>query len=1190
MLCSSASPKKRKHNEYYDPDYVRPCPKKKLRVENTNILLNETFSNTDSKLDMICNYIFREFQNEISLKQDELAEIEKRLEKSRTLLDRLRYVIVSEFYQKQNLVLAASDVTAVRGNETLFGYNLHAPLMELHPSVKNIAAKKTFSHSETLCRPIPERAAAQNALNTIRARSQSKIPQSLVIDRFKQANVQVAKAVSVHNQKNSLVVPQGVLRSISVMTENKFIKKTRALNASRLNNKRKQIIAIGNTSTYIGAESGGVDKKKPEAADLTHKWIVYVQSKDTTIPIESFIKKVRFHLHPSYRPNDIVDIRIPPFQIARRGWGEFPIRIQMFFHDHLQQKSVQLIHNLVLDRTLSGMHTLGAETLMEMWLRKDAIINKSKQGDQLRHVITEANESKKGSIFNKESTLNISSQNIDINTDPPTTQVNSTKKPRPIYFIRNKAELGDNLFGFLNKSGVVSADNMKIQPSVGVDETHLEVSSSRRINIMCKSPQRTECTPEINFTTQNYISQKNIRIDIRDPPAFESNMIKDLIFSSEGTMKNGPSSMNPTYDNTQEQDTLPFLSTLQKQYNTKTIQLNTPRLIALPVSNGASFQKTTHNKTKIIALSRIGKLMPLKIDSVAKMISPNAKYTATNIPDTTGNDVLQKKLVQLVDAEGKIKFKQALMAITQKPPIPTSNAGMTDIIKKEEVVSVQNTVSISPSSSKSSTTMTDTVKDVATPRLISSHNENQFQSASSIPQTKMAGYPKQTVFQKEGKLFIIDPLQMKLKQERGKQVSLLKPQSHMQRQRQQEAHKQKMQLKAFRSIISDHDYTLSLNLKNGDAPVPREMGARIPERGTDTMESNAFELLQQRRIQFEKEFLAQNVPSMRSAVDYILRRLPLIAMKKTLAAAFSFVHHSFEEFDALPVLKQRSCEWLRAKYITRFVRNHKQFQGLYSKSRERFWSTREVLVYARHHVFAPKMKSFDGAWCLLQPQTLNFSARGNPPQELRCIEPNKYYYQQGQEFSQFVKKEVRFEQESFKYESVTHIYRITSWIDEIWQTFLVLEANAKHTAWTIDVVSIPESRSRKATHIASLQLKHTDRCRKKQQLYIPIPEHLEEYSLLVSEICRDLEIQLQSEQVENDVLFPLAQAVITHCLKMFIEKLLRHTVASKHNHTITGILDITTQDIGKVLIRNSEFDFLTNKHFGTYKYDSENVK
>lgn len=35
----------------------------------------------------------------------------------------------------------------------------------------------------------------------------------------------------------------------------------------------------------------------------------------------------------------------PPFYLTRRGWGEFPVRVQLHFHDP-RNKKVDIVHHL----------------------------------------------------------------------------------------------------------------------------------------------------------------------------------------------------------------------------------------------------------------------------------------------------------------------------------------------------------------------------------------------------------------------------------------------------------------------------------------------------------------------------------------------------------------------------------------------------------------------------------------------------------------------------------------------------------------------------------------------------------------------------------------------------------------------------------------------------------------------------
>lgn len=121
----------------------------------------------------------------------------------------------------------------------------------------------------------------------------------------------------------------------------------------------KKRVIIGNTSKYIPPE------KREEYDKSTHKWMVYVRGPPEDPHIDAYIQKVWFFLHPSYRPNDIIEVNKPPFHLTRRGWGEFPIRVQLHFVG-TRNKRVDIIHELKLDKTYTGLQTLGAETVVDL--------------------------------------------------------------------------------------------------------------------------------------------------------------------------------------------------------------------------------------------------------------------------------------------------------------------------------------------------------------------------------------------------------------------------------------------------------------------------------------------------------------------------------------------------------------------------------------------------------------------------------------------------------------------------------------------------------------------------------------------------------------------------------------------------------------------------------------------------------
>eukprot|EP01112_Ceratiomyxa_fruticulosa_P022396 TRINITY_DN8178_c0_g3_i2.p1 TRINITY_DN8178_c0_g3~~TRINITY_DN8178_c0_g3_i2.p1 ORF type:complete len:215 (+),score=48.39 TRINITY_DN8178_c0_g3_i2:294-938(+) len=95
-------------------------------------------------------------------------------------------------------------------------------------------------------------------------------------------------------------------------------------------------VIIGTVSTWLGGRA---------EEDKTHKWTAYVRGPRDE-DLSYFIKKVVFHLHPSFKnPKRVVEA--PPFEIQEEGWGEFEISYSLYFTD-ATEKPVDLFHLLKL--------------------------------------------------------------------------------------------------------------------------------------------------------------------------------------------------------------------------------------------------------------------------------------------------------------------------------------------------------------------------------------------------------------------------------------------------------------------------------------------------------------------------------------------------------------------------------------------------------------------------------------------------------------------------------------------------------------------------------------------------------------------------------------------------------------------------------------------------------------------------
>lgn len=147
------------------------------------------------------------------------------------------------------------------------------------------------------------------------------------------------------------------------------------MKTAQKSNVRKTVV-VGNTSTFVP------DEQRDESANYTHKWMVYIRGPKEE-PVLDWVKKVRIVLHESYHPNDKVEILHPPFQLERRGYGEFPIDIYLFFFDK-HFKPIKITHQLVLDKGTSNRTINGPETRVEIDLDETFYqLSKKKYNEQV---------------------------------------------------------------------------------------------------------------------------------------------------------------------------------------------------------------------------------------------------------------------------------------------------------------------------------------------------------------------------------------------------------------------------------------------------------------------------------------------------------------------------------------------------------------------------------------------------------------------------------------------------------------------------------------------------------------------------------------------------------------------------------------------------------------------------------------
>ncbi|KAM6990276.1 LOW QUALITY PROTEIN: YEATS domain-containing protein 2 [Tautogolabrus adspersus] len=287
--------------------------------------------------------IREQFSLEMKNKEHEIDVISLRLNEARRMMDKLRACIVANYY-------ANAGVTKLSEHSAKSD-----PAVLNHPAIRRFLESPSRSSS-----PLNQ---GSETPSLAHSESESLSQQGDGAERegegaWREDGSRQERRPGRNTGKDTFGVP------LSVGAEQRVTYHTTGNEASRLY--AKKTIVVGNVSKYIPPD------KREENDQSTHKWMVYVRGSRREPSIDHFVKKVWFFLHPSYKPNDLVEVSEPPFHLTRRGWGEFPVRIQIHFKDP-RNKRIDIIHQLKLDRTYTGLQTLGAETVVDVELHRNSL-------------------------------------------------------------------------------------------------------------------------------------------------------------------------------------------------------------------------------------------------------------------------------------------------------------------------------------------------------------------------------------------------------------------------------------------------------------------------------------------------------------------------------------------------------------------------------------------------------------------------------------------------------------------------------------------------------------------------------------------------------------------------------------------------------------------------------------------------
>lgn len=257
-----------------DPDYVSPGP---TNAKQQKLYEETARANTANK---IVSIVEREFSKDIDDKEKEVLEIQNRLHKALKTLHLLRYVVITDFYNRKQCQASQSQSTESKQTQ-------------IHPAIKRLIGKTPRRHRGVgLQDPGPSTSSDfETILNSDEVRVKTE-PEEIDI-RLGQFNEEEKPRVE---KSASPEPPKKIPRHVPPRSNIPNV----ASPSRGVRHKVRKRIVVGNISKWIPR-----DWREDGAS---HKWMMYVRGSKDEPDITDFVSKVRFFLHPSYQPNDIVQV------------------------------------------------------------------------------------------------------------------------------------------------------------------------------------------------------------------------------------------------------------------------------------------------------------------------------------------------------------------------------------------------------------------------------------------------------------------------------------------------------------------------------------------------------------------------------------------------------------------------------------------------------------------------------------------------------------------------------------------------------------------------------------------------------------------------------------------------------------------------------------------------------------------
>ncbi|EFN63833.1 YEATS domain-containing protein 2 [Camponotus floridanus] len=879
-----------------DPDYVSSISNEQVQQK----IYEENARNTTAR--KITAIVEKEFAREIESKEKEIFQIQEILHKALKNFHLLRYVIITNFYnRKQCQIPQAAEST----KQT-----------KIHPAIKSLLGKYPKS---VQCTDLAVPSTSTDPRFLCNDESLASCAQTTTIKTEENKQQQADKHdTALQSEKRKLPDEESRPRKVPRYIPPKSSTPAQTGPSRGNSQKIRKRIIVGNISKWIPPDW------REDAS--SHKWTIYVRSdKDESADISLFVSKVRFFLHPSYRPNDVVEVTSYPFHLCRRGWGEFPVRVQLHFKNALD-KPVDIIHHLKLDRTYTGLQTLGSETLVNIWIHTTQTRNLEQNNSR------ESVESPNNACIKVESN-NDSSEFIHKFARKPMETLQSISEE-----IRVKEEI-------IN-SEVHEQSNLSLDLIKKLEDIKVKIESNDKSNL-----------DEINYSIRHDHNYVNRHFNSNHYSEKEGNITIEHFLESNHI----PATNSSASDDKREK--LGNVQIISHRFNGDIQSSNSCQSLATSNTAENNSQVNTtfqeRNSQKNLSSSDANKSLQAKKSSNTSKISGNITTTDTSVTINGFYKTSNASFDRLTSLQETTRISNTAnshlepLEISIPPPnMFTSSTNKCTLVRKDtKSITVDMTNILSSKSSENSRKLVD--GDL---KLSIARDGNIAKLNVRIPQTvSILKKPPNAKMNTR-----LDGLEDPVSDNKKPAVLILKNSNNLLLN----VNENVPILKIADPCDPRYNYNLeatkgvSLTDKQKTStvmPYVRSEDKTATQRVKITLGKDKYKIQSKREL-YEATLRSidiANIVDTEALIRFIVRRLPIIT-RDARDPEYKLMHPyaccSEEEYFAHNVGKQRALEWHRAKIIRSFLRIKK----IPSDS---LWSVKEIMVWAKLHGYTPSRNS-----------------------------------------------------------------------------------------------------------------------------------------------------------------------------------------------------------------------------------------